>query len=77
MTCERHVRFCERLGVKLPGATLPPATLVNPQIVLWINIEPARNGRRFGDDMSLGSVVLYLAPLDIGEPKCRFRLGSK
>ena len=23
MTRECHVRFCERLGVKLPGATLP------------------------------------------------------
>jgi hypothetical protein len=26
MTRECHVRFCERLGVKHPGATLPPAT---------------------------------------------------
>ena len=26
MTRECHVRFCERLGVKLPGATLPPPT---------------------------------------------------
>jgi hypothetical protein len=24
MTRECHVRFCERLGVKIPGATLPP-----------------------------------------------------
>ena len=26
MTRECHVRFCERLGVRLPGATLPPMT---------------------------------------------------
>ena len=26
MTRECHVRFCERLGVRLPGATLPPRT---------------------------------------------------
>ena len=26
MTRECHVRFCERLGVGLPGATLPPGT---------------------------------------------------
>ena len=26
MTRECHVRFCERLGVKLPGATLPLMT---------------------------------------------------
>jgi hypothetical protein len=29
MTRECHVRFCERLGVKLPGATLPPATNIS------------------------------------------------
>src|SRR5215472_15082922 len=29
MTRERHVRFCESLGVKLPGATRPPTTLVS------------------------------------------------
>jgi hypothetical protein len=28
MTRECHVRFCERLGVKLPGATLPGVSLV-------------------------------------------------
>jgi hypothetical protein len=27
MTRECHVRFCERLGVKLPGATLPTETI--------------------------------------------------
>src|SRR5580658_234603 len=27
MTRECHVRFCERLGVKLPGATHPPGTM--------------------------------------------------
>ena len=27
MTRECHVRFCERLGVKLPGATLPGVTV--------------------------------------------------
>jgi hypothetical protein len=26
MTRECHVRFCERLGVRLPGATLPLMT---------------------------------------------------
>jgi len=26
MRRESHVRFCERLGVKLPGATLPTPT---------------------------------------------------
>jgi hypothetical protein len=26
MTRECHVRFCERLGVRLPGATLPTGT---------------------------------------------------
>ena len=26
MTRECHVRFCERLGVRLPGATLPSRT---------------------------------------------------
>ena len=26
MSREAHVQFCERLGAKLPGATLPPAT---------------------------------------------------
>ena len=26
MTRECHVRFCERLGVRLPGATLPTET---------------------------------------------------
>ncbi len=26
MTRECHVRFCERLGVRLPGATLPLGT---------------------------------------------------
>jgi RNA-directed DNA polymerase len=29
MTRECHVRFCERLGVRLPGATLPPCAGIN------------------------------------------------
>jgi len=31
MSREAQVQFCERLGVRFPGATLPPATLPNPQ----------------------------------------------
>ena len=31
MTRECHVQFCERLGVKLPGATLPT------YVILWVD----------------------------------------
>jgi len=31
MTRECHVRFCERLGVKLPGATLP--TMLSSRLI--------------------------------------------
>jgi hypothetical protein len=30
MTRECHVQFCERLGVKLPGATLPTGLAAMP-----------------------------------------------
>ena len=38
MTRECHVRFCERLGVRLPGATLPPGTLEHVVFLsdLWV-----------------------------------------
>jgi hypothetical protein len=36
MTRECHVRFCERLGVKLPGATLPACILVVDRIVFYV-----------------------------------------
>jgi hypothetical protein len=30
MSREVHVRFCERLGVRLPGPTLPPSLIELP-----------------------------------------------
>ena len=46
MTRECHVQFCERLGVKLPGATLPSATLAFNvpaiKIIEWIVVFACR-----------------------------------
>jgi hypothetical protein len=36
MSRETHVQFCERLGVKLPGATHPPRIVLIRGFTAWL-----------------------------------------
>jgi hypothetical protein len=40
MSREAHVQFCERLGVRFPGATLPGITIITDNFSALV--EPAR-----------------------------------
>ena len=77
MTRECHVRFCERLGVKLPGATLPTGTktqtptTLNERIGLYATVESRSpvNRRTLAFFTTFRDSVRALSP-PYSEPLC-------
>jgi hypothetical protein len=67
MTRECPVRFCERLGVKLPGATLPGESVVG-RYVPEFRYRPAVNLYRHSDPQR------RFGPFQQGESQCASRL---
>ena len=73
MTRECHVRFCERLGVRLPGATLPTGTRKGASFPLGacIGLLSPTEHRTHRRTLPKNGCAVHLSGLDLNCPTQR------